>query len=67
MTDQSPAGSSWDPTKADTAEQEETFLQFLGSNWLWWATPMVLVLVALLAVVFLAQDSEVAPFIYALF
>lgn len=60
-------GSSWDPTEATQGEEEETFLQFLGANWLWWATPMVLVLVALLLVVFLAQDSEVAPFIYALF
>jgi hypothetical protein len=41
--------------------------EFLWSRKLWWLLPMVTVLLAFGALIFLAQGSAVAPFIYALF
>ena len=43
------------------------FWDFLRYNKKWWLTPIVLVLVALGALIVLAQGSALAPFIYTLF
>jgi hypothetical protein len=40
---------------------------FLWERKLWWLIPMVTVLLALGSVLFLAQSSAIAPFIYTLF
>lgn len=42
-------------------------LEFLWKEKLWWMVPMIAVLVLLGAVLFLAQGSALAPFIYTLF
>jgi len=62
--------TSWDPTEAAQTEEPGFvggFFQFLWQNWAWWVTPTVLIFAGLLAVAWFAQDSQVAPFIYALF
>lgn len=43
------------------------FWQFLKERKKWWLMPIVLFLVALGALLVLAQGSAVAPFIYVLF
>lgn len=43
------------------------FSQFLAQNKKWWLAPMVLALVLFGALVFFAQGSVVAPFLYTLF
>lgn len=40
---------------------------FLKENKKWWLTPIIIFLVLLGFIIFLAQGSAVAPFIYALF
>ncbi len=40
---------------------------FLLQNKRWWLVPMILVMLFLGVLVFIAQQSAVAPFIYALF
>lgn len=42
-------------------------LSFLWKEKLWWLTPLVAVLIVLGALLFLAQGSALAPFIYTLF
>ncbi|MEZ4651094.1 MAG: DUF5989 family protein [Candidatus Eisenbacteria bacterium] len=42
-------------------------LLFLKTGKKWWLGPIIIVLVALGLVLFLAQGSALAPFIYALF
>ena len=41
--------------------------RFLWARKLWWMVPMVTVLVLFGALIFVAQNSAVAPFIYVLF
>jgi len=41
--------------------------QFLWQERLWWMIPMVVILILFGALVFFAQSSVVAPFIYTLF
>jgi hypothetical protein len=41
--------------------------QFFGQNKRWWLLPMITLLVALGALIVLAQSSALAPFIYSLF
>ena len=41
--------------------------QFLLERKLWWMIPMVIVLVLLGILIFMAQSTPVAPFIYTLF
>ncbi|MBI4055260.1 MAG: hypothetical protein HY402_03915 [Elusimicrobia bacterium] len=43
------------------------FFSFLWENKLWWMIPMFLVLLFFGALVILASQSPVAPFIYTLF
>lgn len=43
------------------------FWAFLKERKLWWMTPIVVVLVSLSALLFLAEGTAVAPFIYTLF
>ncbi len=43
------------------------FVQFLGQQKKYWLIPIVVVLVALGALLVLAQSSAVGPFIYTLF
>jgi hypothetical protein len=43
------------------------FGRFLWKNKLWWITPMVLVLALFGFLIFLADNSQVAPFTYVLF
>ena len=62
--------STWDPTPKAEPEPRgmlAEFWSFFWENWLWWATPTVLILGGLAALVFFSQDESVAPFIYALF
>ena len=70
MSDE-PTGSTWDPSAAPEPEEEPGliagFWQFLWQNWPWWVVPTVLIFVLLIVIVWMAQDSTVAPFIYALF
>jgi hypothetical protein len=40
---------------------------FLRARKKWWLTPIIVMLVLLGALLFLAQGSAVAPFIYAIF
>ncbi len=42
-------------------------LAFMWERKLWWMTPMVIVLLLMGLLLFLAQSSAVAPFIYTLF
>jgi hypothetical protein len=43
------------------------FLSFLIERKLWWMTPIIIVFLMLIALVWLSQGAAVAPFIYALF
>ncbi|MEW5947535.1 MAG: DUF5989 family protein [bacterium] len=43
------------------------FVQFLRERKLWWLTPIVLVLLMLGLLIWLAESSAVAPFIYTVF
>ncbi len=43
------------------------FGQFLWARKLWWMVPMIVVFLVFGALVFLAQSSAVAPFIYVMF
>ncbi|HEY8280549.1 MAG TPA: DUF5989 family protein [Bdellovibrionota bacterium] len=43
------------------------FGRFLWARKLWWMVPMISVLLLFGALVYLAQGSAVAPFIYVLF
>jgi hypothetical protein len=40
---------------------------FLWANKLWWMTPVVVVLLLFAGLLFLAQSSALAPFVYTLF
>lgn len=40
---------------------------FLWENKLWWMTPMVIVLLLFAGLLYLAQGSALAPFVYTLF
>ncbi len=40
---------------------------FLWANKLWWMTPVIVVLLLFAGLMFLAQSSALAPFIYTLF
>jgi hypothetical protein len=42
------------------------FWDFIKHNKLWWMTPIVLVLVAMVAFIIFAESAPVLPFIYAL-
>jgi hypothetical protein len=42
-------------------------LVFLAKSKKWWLTPVVLVLLLVGVLIFLAESSAVAPFIYTLF
>jgi hypothetical protein len=42
-------------------------LEFLWAQKLWWLTPMVSLLLILGLLLFFAQSSAIAPFIYTLF
>jgi len=42
------------------------FLQFLKETWVWWLTPIVLVIGALLVLLVLGGDDTVRPFHYNL-
>lgn len=43
------------------------FWKFLMENKIWWITPIVVILLALFALIFLTQGEGIAPFVYALF
>jgi len=43
------------------------FWQFLKERKIWWIAPIVTVLLLLGLIIFLAESSAVAPFIYTLF
>ncbi|MHB2020728.1 MAG: DUF5989 family protein [Candidatus Xenobia bacterium] len=43
------------------------FLQFLGQNKKAWLVPTIVMLVLMAALVFFAEGSAIAPFIYTLF
>ncbi|MEE9276014.1 MAG: DUF5989 family protein [bacterium] len=40
---------------------------FLWANKLWWMTPVIVVLLLFAGLMFLAQSSALAPFVYTLF
>ena len=42
-------------------------LAFLWKERIWWMIPMVIVLILLGILIFMAQSTPVAPFIYTLF
>ena len=42
-------------------------LKFLKENLWWWLTPILVVLVLLIGVLFLSKDNAIAPFIYSIF
>lgn len=43
------------------------FATFLWARKIWWMAPLVIVLIGLGSLLFLAEGSVVAPFIYTLF
>jgi hypothetical protein len=43
------------------------FIAFFWQHKWWWLTPMILVLLVFGLLIFFAQSSAVAPFIYTLF
>lgn len=43
------------------------FWQFLKARKIWWLAPIVIVLLILGIVIWLAESSAVAPFIYTIF
>lgn len=43
------------------------FIQFLKARKIWWIAPIVIVLLLLGVLIFLAESSAIAPFIYTLF
>ncbi|HMU75284.1 MAG TPA: DUF5989 family protein [Elusimicrobiota bacterium] len=51
----------------DKALVMKELLAFLWKEKMWWMVPLVAILVLLGAVLFLAQGSALAPFIYTLF
>ncbi len=43
------------------------FWQFLMENKAWWITPTVVILVALVALIVMTSNGNIAPFVYSLF
>jgi len=43
------------------------FWQFLKERKIWWLAPIITVLLALGLIIWLAESSAIAPFIYTLF
>lgn len=43
------------------------FADYLRANKKWWLVPIIIILVLLGALLFLAEGSALAPFIYTLF
>jgi len=42
-------------------------MKFLRENWIWIVAPIVIVMVAMVAVILLTQGDTTSPFIYNLF
>jgi hypothetical protein len=58
---------SWWSRMSDRADILAEFVEFLWERKLWWMIPMMVVLVLFGALLILAQNSAIAPFIYTLF
>ena len=43
------------------------FWKFLMENKIWWITPTVVILLALVALIAFTDGGAIAPFVYALF
>jgi hypothetical protein len=43
------------------------FWKFLMENKVWWITPMVVILVGLVFLIYVTQGDAIAPFVYTLF
>ena len=43
------------------------FFRFLREEWIWWVTPVVIILVAMAALIWYGEGSTIAPFFYAIF
>lgn len=43
------------------------FLQFLREEWIWWVTPVVIILVLMAALIWYGEGATIAPFFYAIF
>ena len=41
--------------------------KFLAENWIWIVAPIVIVMVVMIAVVWLTQGNDPAPFVYNMF
>lgn len=57
----------WSDTFFNRLAVVKSLLHFLWRERLWWMIPMVLTLLLLGGLLFMAQQSAVAPFIYTLF
>lgn len=71
MTPEEPLNENAEPSLDSIAEGNDPgivreFIWFLRYNKKWWLTPIVLVLLALVALAF-TTTTPVAPFIYTLF
>jgi hypothetical protein len=63
--------TTWDPEQASAESEQLSFMgelwQFVWENKLWWMTPTILILGALVTLICMTTDSAIAPFFYALF
>ena len=60
-------GAAFDLYGMDVFSFFAEFWAFLRVRKKWWLTPIILMLVLLSALIFFAQGSAVAPFVYTLF
>lgn len=68
-----PADFSYDAPMSDSPQLPQSSKGLLAEFWdfivhekIWWMTPIVLVVVAMVAFILFAEASPVVPFIYAL-
>lgn len=43
------------------------FLKFLKENWIWWVSPIVIVIGGLAVFILITEKGAIAPFFYAIF
>lgn len=54
------------PTAPEAPQQGiiAEFFSFLRHNWIWWLTPIVLVLLAMIALILSSEGEGLMPFVY---
>ena len=63
---ESTAGSQAPTLPVRRASRVGDFVDFLLHNKAWWLTPIILVLLAMVAFILFAESSPVLPFIYTI-